>query len=140
MILMIHVVLPSKQVFSATDVYVTSSEYTSNPKNPRTNRAYGYAFIDLSDPSEAERAIAELSSKKILDRTVSVQLACKPEPVRSAVVGQDRTAKDTKTQSPRVLREKSKHRPPPASGIPSKTTVMISNLAYDLNEEKVSDI
>jgi RNA recognition motif-containing protein len=55
-----------------------SSESTSIPKNPRTNRAYGYAFIDLSDPSEDERAIAELSGKKILDRKVSVQLARKP--------------------------------------------------------------
>jgi hypothetical protein len=63
--------------------------------------------------------------------------------VRSAVVGQadsGRTAKDTKTQAPRVLREKSKHRPPPASGIPSKTRIMISNLPYDLTEEKVSDL
>jgi RNA recognition motif-containing protein len=112
----------------------TSSESTSILKNPRTNRAYGYAFIDLSNPSEAERAIAELSSKKILDRKVSVQLARKPEPVRNAVVGQadsGRTAKDTKTQATRV---------PLASGIPSKTTVIISNLPYDLNEEKVSDL
>lgn len=55
------------------------SESTSIPKNPRTERPVGYAFVDLSTPSEAERAIAELSGKEILDRKVSVQLARKPE-------------------------------------------------------------
>ena len=35
--------------------------------------------MDLSTPSEAERAIAELSGKEILERKVSVQLARKPE-------------------------------------------------------------
>ncbi|KAL3420402.1 RNA recognition domain-containing protein [Phlyctema vagabunda] len=54
-------------------------ESTSIPKNPRTDRPVGYAFVDLSTPSEAERAIAELSGKEILERKVSVQLARKPE-------------------------------------------------------------
>ncbi|KAH6715732.1 hypothetical protein DL95DRAFT_389698 [Leptodontidium sp. 2 PMI_412] len=55
-------------------------ESTSIPKNPRTDRPVGYAFVDLSTPSEAERAITELSGKEILERKVSVQLARKPEP------------------------------------------------------------
>ncbi|KHN98008.1 RNP domain protein [Metarhizium album ARSEF 1941] len=55
-------------------------ESVSIPKNPRTERPVGYAFVDLSTPSEAERAIAELSGKEILERKVSVQLARKPEP------------------------------------------------------------
>ncbi|KAI9751136.1 MAG: hypothetical protein M4579_006188 [Chaenotheca gracillima] len=55
-------------------------ESTSIPTNPRTNRPVGYAFVDLSTPTEAERAIAELSGKEILERKVSVQLARKPEP------------------------------------------------------------
>lgn len=55
-------------------------ESVSIPKNPRTDRPVGYAFVDLSTPSEAERAIAELSGKEILERKVSVQLARKPEP------------------------------------------------------------
>ena len=55
------------------------SESTSIPKNPRTERPVGYAFVDLSTPSEAERAISELSGKEILERKVSVQLARKPE-------------------------------------------------------------
>jgi len=55
-------------------------ETTSIPKNPRTDRPVGYAFVDLSTPGEAERAINELSGKEILDRKVSVQLARKPEP------------------------------------------------------------
>ncbi|KAG5991489.1 hypothetical protein E4U52_003587 [Claviceps spartinae] len=54
-------------------------ESVSIPKNPRTDRPVGYAFVDLSTPSEAERAIAELSGKDILERKVSVQLARKPE-------------------------------------------------------------
>ena len=55
------------------------SESTSIPTNPRTSRPVGYAFVDLSTPSEAERAIAELNGQTILDRKVSVQLAKKPE-------------------------------------------------------------
>ncbi|OIW28494.1 RNA-binding domain-containing protein [Coniochaeta ligniaria NRRL 30616] len=54
-------------------------ESVSIPKNPRTDRPVGYAFVDLSTPTEAERAIAELSGKEILERKVSVQLARKPE-------------------------------------------------------------
>ncbi|QPH16293.1 hypothetical protein C2857_000905 [Epichloe festucae Fl1] len=54
-------------------------ESVSIPKNPRTDRPVGYAFVDLSTPSEAERAIAELSGQEILERKVSVQLARKPE-------------------------------------------------------------
>ena len=51
----------------------------SIPVNPRTSRPVGYAFVDLSAPSEAERAIAELNGQTILDRKVSIQLARKPE-------------------------------------------------------------
>lgn len=56
-----------------------SSESTSIPTNPRTTRPVGYAFVDLSNAEEAQRAIAELSGKEILSRKVSVQLARKPE-------------------------------------------------------------
>jgi RNA recognition motif-containing protein len=51
----------------------------SIPTNPRTNRPVGYAFVDLSTPTEAERAIAELNGQTILERKVSIQLARKPE-------------------------------------------------------------
>ncbi|KAI6085370.1 RNA-binding domain-containing protein [Hypoxylon rubiginosum] len=54
-------------------------ESVSIPKNPRTDRPVGYAFVDLSTPTEAERAIAELSGKEILERKVSVQLARTPQ-------------------------------------------------------------
>ena len=64
----------------AADDVASQSESTSIPKNPRTDRPVGYAFVDLSTPTEAERAITELSGKEILDRKVSVQLARKPEP------------------------------------------------------------
>ncbi|KAF5661522.1 Single-stranded TG1-3 DNA-binding protein [Fusarium circinatum] len=65
--------------FRSTNVPATS-ESVSIPKNPRTDRPVGYAFVDLSTPTEAERAIEELSGKEILERKVSVQLARKPEP------------------------------------------------------------
>ncbi|KAK5114775.1 hypothetical protein LTR85_010088 [Meristemomyces frigidus] len=55
-------------------------ETTSIPTNPRTTRPVGYAFVDVSTASEAERAINELNGKSIMDRKVSVQLARKPEP------------------------------------------------------------
>jgi RNA recognition motif-containing protein len=55
------------------------SESTSIPVNPRTNRPVGYAFVDLKSAEEAERAIANLSGKDVLERKVSVQLARKPE-------------------------------------------------------------
>ena len=60
----------------------TCSETTSIPTNPRTTRPVGYAFVDVSTPTEAERAISELNGKTILDRKVSVQLARKPEPAQ----------------------------------------------------------
>jgi RNA recognition motif-containing protein len=63
-------------------------ESTTIPMNPRTNRAVGYAFVDLSTPSEAERAITELSGKEILERKVSVQLARKPEAKTGATSGE----------------------------------------------------
>ena len=40
--------------------------------------------MDVSTPSEAERAITDLNGKTILDRKVSVQLARKPEPAAAA--------------------------------------------------------
>ena len=55
------------------------SESTSIPTNPRTTRPVGYAFVDVSTPSEAERAVTELNQKSILDRAVFVQLARKPD-------------------------------------------------------------
>ena len=61
-----------------TDATFTS-ESTSIPTNPRTTRPVGYAFVDLSTATEAQRAIAELSGKEVMNRKVSVQLARKPE-------------------------------------------------------------
>ena len=55
------------------------SESTSIPVNPRTTRPVGYAFVDLSTATEAQRAIAQLSGKEVITRKVSVQLAWKPE-------------------------------------------------------------
>jgi RNA recognition motif-containing protein len=55
-----------------------SIESTSIPTNPRTGRAVGYAFVDLTTKEEADRAIEELSGKEVQERKVSVQLARKP--------------------------------------------------------------
>ncbi|ROT39448.1 hypothetical protein SODALDRAFT_378539 [Sodiomyces alkalinus F11] len=63
------------------------AESVSIPKNPRTDRPVGYAFVDLSTPTEAERAISELSGKEVLERKVSVQLARKPEPAGEKTEG-----------------------------------------------------
>ncbi|KAG9234519.1 hypothetical protein BJ875DRAFT_461261 [Amylocarpus encephaloides] len=73
------------ELTSFFDGYLVES--TSIPKNPRTDRPVGYAFVDLSSPGEAERAITELSGKEILDRKVSVQLARKPEPAGEKTEG-----------------------------------------------------
>jgi RNA recognition motif-containing protein len=54
-------------------------ESVSIPVNPRTSRPVGYAFVDLSTPTEAERAITDLNGQTILERKVSIQLARKPE-------------------------------------------------------------
>lgn len=54
------------------------SDSVSIPTNPRTNRAVGYAFVDLHTKEEAERAITELSGQEVLERKVSVQAARKP--------------------------------------------------------------
>ncbi|KAF2686226.1 RNA-binding domain-containing protein [Lentithecium fluviatile CBS 122367] len=54
-------------------------ESVTIPTNPRTSRPVGYAFVALSTPSEAERAIADLNTHAILDRKVSIQLARTPE-------------------------------------------------------------
>ncbi|KAI0014473.1 RNA-binding domain-containing protein [Xylariaceae sp. FL0662B] len=62
-------------------------ESVSIPKNPRTDRPVGYAFVDLSTPTEAERAISELSGKEILERKVSVQLARTPQPAGEKTEG-----------------------------------------------------
>ncbi|KAF1344568.1 hypothetical protein BDV97DRAFT_379556 [Delphinella strobiligena] len=73
-------------------------ETTSIPTNPRTTRPVGYAFVDVSTPSEAERAIQELNGKTILDRKVSVQLARKPEPAQEGVEGQEGTRRRSSTR------------------------------------------
>ncbi|KAF2763464.1 RNP domain-containing protein [Pseudovirgaria hyperparasitica] len=78
-------------------------ESTSIPTNPRTNRPVGYAFVDLSTPSEAERAISELNGKAILERKVSIQLARKPEAHTEGAEGTNGTKarKDSKKEKPR---------------------------------------
>lgn len=68
-------------------------ETTSIPTNPRTTRPVGYAFVDVSTASEAERAIQDLNGKTILDRKVSVQLARKPEPATEGAEGKEGEAR-----------------------------------------------
>jgi len=73
-------------------------ETTSIPTNPRTTRPVGYAFVDVSTPSEAERAINDLNGKTILDRKVSVQLARKPEPAGEETEGAEGTRRRSSTR------------------------------------------
>lgn len=65
--------------FEQALTHPSSSETTSIPVNPRTNRPVGYAFVDIATAAEASAAIQALSGKEILQRKVSVQLARKPE-------------------------------------------------------------
>jgi RNA recognition motif-containing protein len=52
------------------------------PINPRSNRAVGYAFVDLTTPLQAQTAIVSLSGRVVLERKVSVQLARAPQDVK----------------------------------------------------------
>ena len=58
---------------------VCHSETISVPTNPRTARPVGYAFVEVSNPSEANCAIQNLSGKTFMDRNVSLHLAREPE-------------------------------------------------------------
>ena len=71
--------MPSLALHDVVPADTLHSESTTIPTNPRTSRPVGYAFVALSTPSEAERAIAELNGKPILERKVSIQLARTPE-------------------------------------------------------------
>lgn len=145
-------------------------ESTSIPTNPRTTRPVGYAFVDLSTPSEAERAIGELNGKTILERKVSIQLARKPE--EGAGSGGENGNNETRRRGSTRGRGRGRgrggrsgrggrgrkegaegeeangetaasgptNRGPPEDGIPSKTKVMVANLPYDLREEKLMEI
>jgi len=77
-----------------------SVESTSIPTNPRTGRAVGYAFVDLTTKEDADRAIAELSGKEVLERKVSVQLARKPGTSSNGVKkeGENGTAAETQEE------------------------------------------
>lgn len=79
--------LPYREEGWEKGLTISSSETTSIPTNPRTTRPVGYAFVDVSTSSEAERAIAQLNGQTILDRKVSVQLAKKPEPAGEKAEG-----------------------------------------------------
>ena len=61
-----------------TNITILRSMITCIPINPHTTRPVGYAFVDVSTSSEADRAIQELNGQSILDRKVSVQSARKP--------------------------------------------------------------
>lgn len=65
------------------------SESTSIPVNPRTSRPVGYAFVDLKNAEDAQKAIDNLSGNEILERKVSVQLARKPDAEAPKTEGAD---------------------------------------------------
>ncbi|KAI5856284.1 hypothetical protein BZA05DRAFT_197248 [Tricharina praecox] len=75
-----------------------SIESTSIPTNPRTGRAVGYAFVDLTTKEEADRAIEQLSGNEVQERKVSVQLARKPG---AASTGTKKQHKQQEQQEPR---------------------------------------
>lgn len=54
---------------------MSNRENVEIPVNPRTQRPVGYAFVTVSNPDEADRAISQLSGNEILNRKVSIQRA-----------------------------------------------------------------
>ncbi|KAK2734444.1 hypothetical protein FQN57_001679 [Myotisia sp. PD_48] len=75
-------------------------ESASIPVNPRTDRAVGYAFVDLATAQEAQAAIAALTGKEILDRKVSVQLARKPEAEKGEANGEGASGGEGRKRAP----------------------------------------
>lgn len=51
---------------------------TSLPVNSRTNRVDGYGLVDSRSAVDAQRAVDALSSKLVMERKVSVQIARDP--------------------------------------------------------------
>jgi RNA recognition motif-containing protein len=65
--------------------------------NPHTGCLKGYAFVNLSTPSETKRAIAELSGKEIRGSNVTIELArSKPTPAGEKRKKIERTASGNK--------------------------------------------
>jgi len=89
-----------------------SIESTSIPTHPRTGRAVGYAFVDLTTKEEAERAIQELSGKEVLERKVSVQHARKPGTAAPKKEGEEHAegAESEGKKGPRPARGRGKGR------------------------------
>ncbi|KAK4899110.1 hypothetical protein LTR27_003340 [Elasticomyces elasticus] len=67
----------------------------SVPVNPRTTRPLGYGFVDVSTFAEAERAVAELNGKVVLERKISVQLAQPTDKIVAQKKEKATTASDT---------------------------------------------
>lgn len=69
------------------------SETVSIPTNPRTDHHCGYAFVTVSTPLEAERAVTQLNGKIMLYRKVVVRVARQHEPIdaKPAEVGDSKT-------------------------------------------------
>ena len=96
-----HLSLSLSLTSTCANTCLSCSESVSIPKNPRTERPVGYAFVDLSTPTEADRAVTELSGKEILERKVSVQLARKPEAAADKEAANGEGAEGTRRQSAR---------------------------------------
>lgn len=58
------------------------------------------------------------------------------ETTNEALTGEKGDDGTISTKAPRAPRQR--QRGPPEDGVPSKTKVMVANLPYDLNEDKVS--
>ena len=98
--------------------------------NPRTTRPVGYAFVDVSTPSEAERAISELKGKTVLDRAISIQLARKPDEPKTAAAAApaaDGEAGEGKTQRRGSGRSKARPRTRGGRKVRSKSPAIIQN-------------
>jgi hypothetical protein len=91
-----------------------------------------YVWLSLS--CKKQRLITNLKTQNDEpEAAVPTNVPGQAVPLTEAATENEIAAKEAKIRAPRVQ----KQRGPPEDGIPSKTKVMVANLPYDLNEEKV---
>ncbi len=54
-------------------------EEASLVRHPRSRNSRGFAFVEMPDPAEAERAIEALSGSEYMDRPLTVNESREPE-------------------------------------------------------------
>ncbi len=131
----------------STRVIIPLKKFTS--KNGKTIlRSIGIAFADFKTEEEAEKVIKEFNGKELKGRVVSVVKAkpyepkkkekepqSEPQPQREASVDNKEKTK------PKEVKEKiERKKGPPSDGVPSKTTIFVNNLDYQVTREDLLSV